>query len=87
MVFVLYSKFTHEPPTRGYIVYDENGIILEKHESVDTAAIVAEALHPYMIAWYAFMILTPFLVKWIGQWIYKAVRKKKEQQMTLKKVK
>ena len=27
----------------------------------------------------AFMILPPFLVKWIGQWIYKAVRKKKEK--------
>ena len=79
MVFAFIFSFRQNETLNIYIMYDEKGNILERHESVDIVASVIGALHPDMIALCAFMILTPFLVKWIGQWIYKAVRKKEEK--------
>ena len=79
MVFVVID-ILEQKVRRELLGYFEDGaFVIIKDEGVDIMALVKDALHPVMIAFYAFIILTPFLVKWIGQWIYKAVRKKEEK--------
>jgi len=66
MVFVVIANFWHHRTSKILLMYDEDtSSWVEKHEGVDIVASVKDVLTPYMIAWYAFMILTPFLVKWI----------------------
>jgi hypothetical protein len=74
VIVILEQKVMHKS-SRWY----EDGVLVIRDDGMDIMALVKDALHPVMIAFYAFIILTPFLVKWIGQWIYKAVRKKEEK--------